>query len=177
LQRLATFLSRIMILATLSLTAHADTLGLTAHSSGQSLNEHVELLEEPGAQLSIEQLIEPAVQQRFMPAQGKASVGQSVNPWWIKVTLSAAADAPRQWWLEIASVTLLDLQLYLPDGKGGWQKRQSGEVVSFAEGRDHPHRRMLLRLPELGEQPLTFYLRSYDPAGNSFPLKVCSWLT
>ena len=107
-----------------------------------------------------------------MPAQGKASVGQSVNPWWIKVTLSAAADAPRQWWLEIASVTLLDLQLYLPDGKGGWQKRQSGEVVSFAEGRDHPHRRMLLRLPELGEQPLTFYLRSYDPAGNSFPLKV-----
>lgn len=172
MQRLATFLSRIMILATLSLTAHADTLGLTARSSGQSLNEHVELLEDPGAQLSIEQLSEPAVQQRFMPAQGKASVGQSVNPWWIKVTLSAAADAPRQWWLEIASVTLLDLQLYLPDGKGGWQKRQSGEVVSFAEGRDHPHRRMLLRLPELGEQPLTFYLRSYDPAGNSFPLKV-----
>jgi diguanylate cyclase (GGDEF)-like protein len=172
LQRLATFLSQILLLAALSLTAHADTLALTSHSSGQSLNEHVELLEDPGAKLSIEQMSDPAVQQRFMPAQGKASVGQSANPWWIKVTLSAAADAPPQWWLEIASVTLLDLQLYLPDGQGGWQKRQSGEVVSFAEGRDHPHRRMLLRLPALGEQPLTFYLRSYDPAGNSFPLKV-----
>ena len=32
---------------------------------------------------------------------------------------------------------------------------------------------MLFRLPELNNQrPLTFYLRSYDPAGNSFPLKV-----
>ena len=32
---------------------------------------------------------------------------------------------------------------------------------------------MLFRLPELQRPaPLTFYLRSYDPAGNSFPLKV-----
>ncbi|OLU24461.1 hypothetical protein BVH03_20395 [Pseudomonas sp. PA15(2017)] len=172
MQRLATFLSQILILAALSFSAQAEVISLTASSSGQSLNGQVELLEDPGAALSIDDMADPAVQQRFTPANDKASVGQNANPWWIKVTLRAEATAPSQWWLEIASVTLLDLQLYLPDGQGGWQKRQSGEKVSFAEGRDHPHRRMLLRLPALGEQPLTFYLRSYDPAGNSFPLKV-----
>nr|WP_256574773.1 diguanylate cyclase [Pseudomonas sp. PA15(2017)] len=160
------------MLAALSFSAQAEVISLTASSSGQSLNGQVELLEDPGAALSIDDMADPAVQQRFTPANDKASVGQNANPWWIKVTLRAEATAPSQWWLEIASVTLLDLQLYLPDGQGGWQKRQSGEKVSFAEGRDHPHRRMLLRLPALGEQPLTFYLRSYDPAGNSFPLKV-----
>ncbi|WP_241152697.1 7TM-DISM domain-containing protein, partial [Pseudomonas viridiflava] len=46
------------------------------------------------------------------------------------------------------------------------------EVVNYAEGRDYPYRRTLFKLPELGDEPLTFYLRSYDPAGNSFPLKV-----
>ncbi|WP_073266708.1 diguanylate cyclase domain-containing protein [Phytopseudomonas punonensis] len=160
------------MLATLSIAAHAETISLDSHSSGLSLNEQVELLEDSGTQLHIEDMADPAIQSRFTAAHGKASVGQSANPWWIKVTLRAEPGAPGQWWLEVGSVTLLDLQLYLPDGQGGWQKRQSGEVVSFAEGRDHPHRRMLLRLPELGEQSLTFYLRSYDPAGNSFPLKV-----
>lgn len=172
MQRLVKFLSQILLLAFLSPAAHAGSIMLTPASSGQSLNEQVELLEDKGSKLGIADMSDPAVQQRFTPAHGKASVGQSANPWWIKVTLSAAADAPKQWWLEIASVTLLDLQLYLPDSQGGWQMRQSGERVSFAEGRDYPHRRMLLRLPELGEQPLTFYLRTYDPAGNSFPLKV-----
>ncbi|TWE01467.1 diguanylate cyclase (GGDEF)-like protein [Pseudomonas sp. AG1028] len=172
MQRLATFLSQILILAILSLSAQAEVISLTASSSGQSLNGQVELLEDPGAALSIDDMADPTVQQRFTPASGKASVGQNPNPWWVKVTLRAETMAPSQWWLEVASVTLLDLQLYFPDGHGGWKKRQSGEKVSFAEGRDHPHRRMLLRLPELGEQPLTFYLRSYDPAGNSFPLKV-----
>lgn len=172
MQRLVKFLSQTLFLATLNLAAYADVVSLTPASSGQSLNGQVELLEDPGAQLSIGSMVDPAVQQRFAPANGKASVGQSPNPWWIKVTLRADATAPRQWWLEVASVTLLDLQLYLPDSQGGWHKRQSGEAVSFAEGRDYPHRRMLLRLPELGEQPLTFYLRTYDPAGNSFPLKV-----
>ncbi len=32
---------------------------------------------------------------------------------------------------------------------------------------------MLLRLPQVADDaPLTFYLRTYDPAGNSFPLRV-----
>jgi diguanylate cyclase (GGDEF)-like protein len=112
------------------------------------------------------------VQQRFVPANGLASVGQNANPWWIKLELQRSADAPQQWWLEIGAVTQLDLQLYSPDGKGGWNMRQAGERVSFAAGRDHDYRRAVLQLPELGETPQTFYLRSFDPAGNSFPLRI-----
>lgn len=141
-------------------------------SSGQMLNQHVELLEDVDGRLSIDDLASPAVQQRFVPAAGRASVGQSGNPWWIKVSLQRADGAPAQWWLEVGAVTQLDTQLYLPAGELGWSRRQAGERVSFAAGRDHPYRRMLFKLPELGEAPLTFYLRSYDPAGNSFPLRA-----
>ncbi|UCJ19056.1 diguanylate cyclase [Pseudomonas sp. MM211] len=160
------------MLSGLSLSARADIITLDAGSSGLALNPHIELLEDPGARLSIEDMADPTVQQRFVAAKGKASVGQSPNPWWVKVTLQASQAAPGPWWLEVAAVSLLDLQLFLPDGEQGWHLRQSGEVVSFDEGRDHAHRRMLFQLPALDEQPLTFYLRSFDPAGNSFPLKV-----
>ena len=124
-------------------SAHAETAVLDASDSGRSLNEQVALLADPGAQLSVADLHRPEVQARFQPAEGKASVGQSPHPWWIRVSLQRNSDAPSQWWLEVGSVTLKDLRIYLPDGNGGWIERQSGELVSFDEGRDHAYRRML----------------------------------
>lgn len=159
-------------LASLGGQLMAAPILLQTSSSGQQLNGQIELLEDAGGQLSIADMADPAVQQRFVPAAGKASVGQSRHPWWIKVSLQAASDAPRQWWLEVGSVTQLDLRLFLPNGTGGWQARESGERASYQSGRDHNYRHMLFKLPELDQQPLTFYLRSYDPAGNSFPLRA-----
>lgn len=145
---------------------------LTPDSSGMSLNGDIELLEDRGAQLSIVDMADPAVQSRFKPANGRASVGQSTSPWWIKVTLQRESNSPSQWWLEVGSVTQLDLRLYLPGADGNWQERESGERVSYKQSRDHDFRHMLFKLPPLDQAPLTFYLRSYDPAGNSFPLRT-----
>ncbi|HSC79531.1 MAG TPA: 7TM diverse intracellular signaling domain-containing protein, partial [Chitinolyticbacter sp.] len=152
--------------------AFAETFMLQSGSSGQSLNGHIELLEDVDGKLGIADMADPAVQQRFTPAAGRASVGQSRHPWWIKVQLQRAADAPRHWWLENAGITVYRVQLYLPDGQGGWTSRETSESVPFAESRDFDYRRMVFRLPDMDELPLTFYFRSYDPAGNSFPLKV-----
>lgn len=153
-------------------TAHAAPIELTRDSSGMGLNDRIELLEDVDGSLTIDDMTDPAVQARFRPADGRASVGQSRNPWWVKVQLQRAGDAPREWWLEVGAVTLLDLQVFFPGEQGGWRMRQSGERVGFAEGRDHPYRRAVFRLPALAGEPSTFYLRTYDPAGNSFPLRV-----
>ncbi len=161
------------LITLLSLGAiQAAPVPLGEGDSRRTLDVRIELLEDVGGRLNIAELAGPAVQARFSPAEGKAGVGRSRNPWWIKVSLQRGENAPALWWLEVGSANLLDLRLYLPDEQGGWHTRQSGERVSFAEGRDHPYRRMLFALPPLGEQTLTFYLRSFDPAGNSFPLKI-----
>ena len=153
-------------------SAAASPTLLTPDNSGAVLNGDIELLEDVGARLSIVDMADPAVQSRFQPATGRTSVGQSRNPWWLKVRLQRTGAAPSQWWLEVGAVTLLDLQLFLPDGQGGWQTRQAGERVGFAAGRDHDYRRAVFRLPELNEQGMTLYLRTFDPAGNSFPLRA-----
>ena len=169
-QRFALLLA---LLLGLSITGPAAaSVVLTDASSGMPLNAHIELLEDAQGTLTIDDLASPEQQSRFQPANGRASVGQSLNPWWIKLTLQRDMHAPAYWVLEVGSVTQLDLQLYLPDGQGGWQLRQSGERVPFSENRDHPYRRMVFDLPTLGEQPKTLYLRAFDPAGNSFPLRV-----
>ena len=171
LQRLALSIVLMLSLALASSLAQA-AVELSAASSGASLNDRIELLEDVGAQLDIADMADPAVQRRFKPANGRASVGQSRNPWWIKLTLQRTSDAPSQWWLEVGSVTQLDLRLYLPGPNAQWQERQSGERVNHRAGRDHDFRHMLFKLPPLDQAPLTIYLRSYDPAGNSFPLRA-----
>ncbi|WP_422911164.1 diguanylate cyclase domain-containing protein [Pseudomonas sp. MAC6] len=162
----------LLVLLLASSALNAAPITLSAPSSGSLLNDRIELLEDVGGQLSIADMADPAVQSRFQPAAGRTSVGQSRNPWWIKLNLQRGSDAPSQWWLEVGAVTLLDLQLYLPGADGHWQQRQAGERVGFAKGRDHDYRRAVFRLPDLGQQPLTIYLRTYDPAGNSFPLRA-----
>ena len=152
--------------------AHASMV-LTDASSGMPLNAHIELLEDTQGTLSIDNITAPPEQQaRFQPANGRASVGQSLNPWWVKLTLQRDEQAPERWVLEVGSVTQLDLQFYQANAQGSWQLRQAGERVPFTESRDHPYRRMVFDLPAIGEQPMTLYLRAFDPAGNSFPLRI-----
>lgn len=170
LQRLV--LSILLLLGPCAMSLAAAPFTLTPSSSGLALNGNIELLEDTRGEINADNLDSAEIQARFQPANGRASVGQSLTPWWIKLTLQRDADAPEQWALEVGSVTQLDLQLYLPDGQGGWHVRQSGERVAFAESRDHPYRRMLFKLPSLDEQPLTLYLRVFDPAGNSFPMRI-----
>lgn len=170
LQRFAFLLALLLGLSTTGLAMASVTL--TDASSGMPLNAYIELLEDTDGSLTIDDLATPEQQSRFHPANGRASVGQSLNPWWIKLTLQRDMRAPARWVLEVGSVTQLDLLLYQPNGQGGWQLRQSGERVPFSESRDHPYRRMVFDLPILGEQPTTFYLRAFDPAGNSFPLRI-----
>ena len=167
-----TILLLLSLLSLLSGAAHSSPILLSATSSGSVLNEQIELLEDVGGQLTISDMADPAVQNRFQPAEGRATVGQSRHPWWIKITLQRTADAPSQWWLENAGITIFNLQLYLPNGQSGWSVRETGDAVPYMDGRDHAYRRMVFKLPELDEQPLTLYFRSFDPAGNSFPLKI-----
>lgn len=172
MQRIVSSFILLLSLFCLPAAVSAATILLDSASSGRMLNGQIELLEDTGARLSIADMADPAVQSRFQPADGRATVGQSRHPWWIKVSLQRGQDTPSQWWLENAGITIFDLQLYLPDGQGGWHARTTGTAAPYAEGRDYAYRRMLFKLPELGEEPLTLYFRSLDPAGNSFPLTI-----
>ncbi|WP_300652452.1 diguanylate cyclase [Pseudomonas sp.] len=172
MQRIVSSFILLLSLTCLPAAASAATILLDSASSGHMLNGQIELLEDTDARLSIADMADPAVQSRFQPANGRATVGQSRHPWWVKVTLQRGQGSPSQWWLENAGITIYNLQLYLPDGQGGWHKRITGTAAPYAEGHDYAYRRMLFKLPVLGEAPLTLYMRSLDPAGNSFPLTI-----
>ena len=161
----------ISCLLSLATCVGAAALTLDNSFSGKRLNGHIELFEDVGGQLQIDDILRSDVQQRFVPAKGRASVGQSRNPWWIKLQLPPTENATPDWWLEAGGANLLDLRLYLPDGQDKWHERRSAEAVPFVAGRDYDYRRSVFHLPPF-QDGLTLYLRSYDPAGNAFPMRL-----
>ncbi|RIZ46664.1 hypothetical protein AXX04_27870 [Pseudomonas aeruginosa] len=142
-------------------------------ASGAWLNGSLDLLEDPDGNLAVEDLEQAEQAGRFVAAAGRTSVGLSRSAWWLRLDLPRREAVPGGWWLEVASASLHDLRLYLPDERGGFREHRSGEAVPFAEGRDHAYRHPLFQLPP-GEGPLRIYLRSYDPGGNAFPLRLWS---
>jgi two-component system, sensor histidine kinase LadS len=75
----AVLLALLLSLGTL-LPAHADTALIGVHDSGRSLNAHVELLMDPGAELKVTDLQRPEVQARFQPAQGRPASARARTP-------------------------------------------------------------------------------------------------
>ncbi|KSM48751.1 sensor domain-containing diguanylate cyclase [Pseudomonas aeruginosa] len=142
-------------------------------ASGAWLNGSLDLLEDPDGNLAVEDLEQTEQAGRFVAAAGRTSVGLSRSVWWLRLDLPRREAVSGGWWLEVASASLHDLRLYLPDERGGFREHRSGEAVPFAEGRDHAYRHPLFQLPP-GDGSLRVYLRSYDPGGNAFPLRLWS---
>ncbi|WP_420902128.1 diguanylate cyclase domain-containing protein [Pseudomonas nitroreducens] len=160
----------IVLLLTLLFCHTALAFELDDKASGAWLNDHLELLQERDGPLSL-----AAVQasRDFVPANGRTSVGQSPDGWWLRLDLDRRTAPLGGWWLEVDAVNLKDLRLYIPDERGIYRETLSGEAVPFAQGRDRDYRRPLFHLPE-GTGPVRIYARVYDPAGNSFPLRIWS---
>ncbi len=139
----------------------------------RSLNAQSDWLVDEQGELSAADLCRAEVARRFQPAPGPSAAGLTPAAYWLRLDIQRPpAEQGRSWWLVAEPLNLFDLRLYLPDGRGCLQERLSGERVAFAEGRDQDWRQYAFRLPDSGTQPLTLYVRSQDPGGLSFPLRL-----
>ncbi|MNZ59608.1 putative diguanylate cyclase YcdT [compost metagenome] len=163
----------VLILMLLAGFAMAGGVDLTDNASGVWLNQRMDLLEDPSGQLGIGDVRQPPIAERFRPAHGRASVGLSPHPWWQRIDVVRAGRSSGSWWLEVDAVNLRDLRIYLPDAQGNYREHLSGEQMAFLAGRDSPYRRPVFRLPD-GVGPLRIYARTFDPAGNTFPMRIWS---
>ncbi|HET7812163.1 MAG TPA: diguanylate cyclase [Steroidobacteraceae bacterium] len=124
-----------------------------------SLSSAIELFEDPGGQLAIEDVARVGSGSGFVAATPKtANVGFSRSAWWVRFTLRNSADQPRLVYLE-QGYPLIDLvDLYEPIGPGTWRLHATGDRRPF-DTRDIEQRDFLfpLTLPAGGER--TYYLR------------------
>jgi signal transduction histidine kinase len=161
---------------TLSLPTYAQARGpvvLTDREDEYPLGLHLEILPDPTRELTIEEVISPEYDGKFIQNQTKElNPGLVDAAYWIRFRVNNQAVRTGEWWLEIAGFEI-DASLYsLPNGHSGLETDPSGRTPPTIEGSKTHHFYPAFQLPLAPHSERTIYLRV---AGQRLNLPVTLW--
>ena len=155
------------------MAAGQPALVLDAAVDGLGFGGHQALFEDSSNRYTVEQVSGGAPGVTFtLIAADAPSLGFSKSSAWLRFTVMNPATTAREWLLEFAYPHVDVIELYIPNARGGFEKRASGDRRPFAE-RDLPYRNVVFRL----HQPpgsATYYVRAQTTGTLTLPLVAWS---
>jgi PAS domain S-box-containing protein len=131
-------------------------------------------LEDAGGELTLAGILKADAQARFQPVPQSGSAtnfGLTSSAIWLRVNLRADHNAPADWMLELAYPPLDRVELYSPDGKGGFTPQVGGDLLPFAE-RAVQHRNHVMPVRLKAGAVNVVYLRVASGGTVSAPVKL-----
>ena len=150
-----------------------DTVILTDEQGEYPLGLHMEILEDPGGELTVEDVSSPKLDSQFLASEDEMpNFGYTESAIWVRLRLRNESVVNERWWLDVAfaNIHFVDLYTPLPDGEG-FAVQQTG-ILRSPETRDiaHPHFVFDLTLPTNSQQ--TIYLRFQSGASLAIPITL-----
>jgi signal transduction histidine kinase/PAS domain-containing protein len=146
---------------------------ITSEQDRYPLGLHMEILEDPGGELAIEDVASPEFDSRFTTSQVEVpNYGFTDSAYWVQLRLRNESPATERLLLELANPNMHFVDLFTPLADGaGFEVTRTGALRPPAD-RDilHPHIVFNLAVPALSEQ--TFYLRFKNGASMTLPLTL-----
>jgi len=139
--------------------ASAPAAQLPGREGALGLGRYVELLEDPGGALALEDVRSPGRAARWMPSEAATpNLGYTRSAWWLRFRLRAAPGPAEELLLEIRFPSIDRLEFYVPQG-AGWRQMRAGDMLPW-DAREVKHRNHVFRFT-LAQPPATqeFYLR------------------
>jgi diguanylate cyclase (GGDEF)-like protein len=125
----------------------------------ESLSSAVEMLEDPSGQLAVEDVARAPASSGFVAGSpDKTNVGFTRSAWWIRVSLGNPAAQQREVYLRQGYPLIDQIDVYQPDGNGGWLRVATGDRRPF-ESRPVAHRDYLFPVTLQASAESTLYLR------------------
>ncbi|MGE7993923.1 sensor histidine kinase [Pseudomonas sp. NPDC089554] len=142
------------------------------------LGKLMQVHEDHEGSATIAQVTAPAFAGRFRQHDHSVlNAGYSTSALWIKLDLRLTqqrSSAPRQWLLELAYPPLDHVELYLPDGYGGYRLAvRTGDTLPY-RSRQILQNNYLFELPLVPGQVMTAYLRLQSEGSLQAPLTLWS---
>jgi signal transduction histidine kinase len=150
-----------------------EPLMLTDGQGKYPLGLHMELLEDPGGKLTIEDVSSPGFDSRFVTSQVDApNYGFTDSAYWVRLRLDNETRQIDQWLLEVgfANMQYVDLYTSLPGGEG-FSLKQTGTFRPPAT-RDILYPRIIFDTTVPTQNQQTFYLRFQNGASMTLPLTL-----
>ncbi len=140
---------------------------------GLALGLHLELLEDPAHELTLEDVLRSPWSERFEPSRSaEPNLGFTRSAHWARFTVPAYA--PDELMLEVASPLLDDVRLYLPRRDGSYEVRYAGDTLPY-EARELDYRHFVFQLRTADLRPdRIVYMRVATSGGLQLPLTLWS---
>jgi signal transduction histidine kinase len=150
-----------------------EPLILTDEQGQYPLGLHLDILEDPGGELTIEDVSSPEYAARFEPSQEAVpNYGLTESVIWLRLRVRNETLSTNQWLLESAFPNLNYLDLYLPLDEGGFKVKETGILRPF-NTRDIPYYHVVFELPLASQAEQTFFIRV--ESGSSMTLAFTLW--
>ncbi len=102
-----------------------EPLTLTDDQGQYPLGLHLEILEDPSGEITIEQVSSPEFDSQFIPSPVEVpNYGYTDSAYWVRINLDNETSQTNEWLLEVgfANTQYVDLYTPLPDGEWFYRK-------------------------------------------------------
>jgi signal transduction histidine kinase len=162
-----------LVLSVSACAVHGDALTPGDDTDALNIGPHVEVLEDPGHEWTIEQVTTDFAG-RFRPSTtDNPSFGFTRSTIWLRFTLDLSDQAHKTWFLVQRHPIIDHLTLFTPDGAGGYREEHMGDALPFRE-RLLAHRAFIFPLSESGHWPRTYYLKVEGKGALSLELQLAT---
>ncbi len=156
-------------------TSPPETVILTDKIGKYPLGLSLEILEDPTAKLTIEQVASREFDGKFVPSLVPVPIfGYTSSAYWVRFRVRDEAGPSTKWRLEVSYALLQHVDLYLPRAHGtDFEVKRTGTALPFST-RDVPYRTFVFQLPLAAANETTIYLRFESQADMTLPLTIWS---
>lgn len=137
------------------------------------MGRYLEILEDPGGELTIEDVSSEAYSGQFSPSKFDVpNFSFSDSAFWVRIDISNETQSIEDWMLEIGFANMHYVDLYTPKSEGdGYVVKEAGAMrPDSASGVAHPRLVMKAAIPPQEQQ--TIYLRLKSGAAMVIPLTL-----
>jgi PAS domain S-box-containing protein len=154
-----------------------EPLVLTDQQGEYALGRSMDLLEDPGGKLTIDQVASPEFAARFVSSQVDVpNYGYTNSAYWVRFWVRNEAPEFDRWLVELGFPNMHYVDLYYPDSAAGlgFVHKQSGVMRPVSE-RELAYYRMVFNLPLEYQKDTVVYMRFQNGASMTLPLTLWSW--
>jgi len=150
-----------------------EALTLTDEQEQYPLGLHLEILEDPSGELTIEQVSSPEFDSQFIPSPVEVpNYGYTDSVYWVRINLDNETSQTHEWLLKVGFANTQYVDLYSPMLEGeGFEVRQTGSMRPLST-RDMPYPKIVFNLNVPTQSQQTYYLRFQNGSSMTIPLTL-----
>jgi PAS domain S-box-containing protein len=166
----------ILILLFISIPTHGDEPVILKidELKGQEIGLHVEYLEDREKRWNIDDVLKDDVSSGFKKSDKRVlNFGYTTkSAYWLRFKALNPTSENIEWYLDFDYPSMDEIELYIPDEKGGFIVKKAGDLIPFHE-REIEHRTFVF--PMLSKPGTsTYYMRINNRGVKKIPLRIWS---